>query len=277
MLRKLQLTQLEIAKEIKRICDQNDIHYFMDGGTLLGAVRHKGFIPWDDDMDFGMLRTEYNKFLKAAETQLRPDFFLQTWDTDAGYGYPFAKIRMNNTLYLEKVSQYSSGHNGIFVDIFPYDCCPSDRGLWRIQRCELTILKTLLKIKSNYKPWDDQEKMNIKRWIAYIPIRIISFGVRRQWLKKRYGTIAIKYNGMSSEGQVFAQVAEKTGRWVMKKKFFDSYVELPFEEIYFSAPVDYNCFLSCGYGDFMKIPPVEKRNNIHGVIKISFGMENALK
>ena len=74
-LRKVQLAQLEIAKEIKRVCDENDIKYFLDAGTLLGTVRHKGFIPWDDDMDIGMLRKEYDKLRKNCTRKIRKELF----------------------------------------------------------------------------------------------------------------------------------------------------------------------------------------------------------
>ena len=100
MLRNVQLVQLEIAKEVKRICEQNNISYFMDGGTLLGAVRHKGFIPWDDDLDFGFTRDNYEKFIATAKKNLSSEFFLQTWDSDREYGYAFAKIPIPTTLMI---------------------------------------------------------------------------------------------------------------------------------------------------------------------------------
>lgn len=93
ILRKVQLAQLDMAKEVKRICNKYNINYFMDSGTLLGAVRHKGFIPWDDDLDFGMLREDYEKFLKVAPTELNSKYFLQTWKNDDGFPYGFSKIR----------------------------------------------------------------------------------------------------------------------------------------------------------------------------------------
>ena len=118
MLRNVQLVQLEIAKEVKRICEQNNISYFMDGGTLLGAVRHKGFIPWDDDLDFGFTRDNYEKFIATAKKNLSSEFFLQTWDSDREYGYAFAKIRKKGTIYQERIAQDSNANCGIFIKAF---------------------------------------------------------------------------------------------------------------------------------------------------------------
>lgn len=149
-LRELQLLQLEIAKELKRICDENDIDYFMIGGTLLGAVRHKGFIPWDDDMDFGMTVENYNKFIEIAPHKLDERFFLQTEDSDQNYHNIFAKIRMNNTHMIEKVTDKQIIHNGIFIDVFPYDLTTEKIVHSKCYMKRLKILAKMYLLKNGY-------------------------------------------------------------------------------------------------------------------------------
>lgn len=117
-----QRVMLDILCEIHKICVKNDIQYWLTEGTLLGAVRHKGFIPWDDDCDVGMMREEYERFLKVAPKFLPPDMHLQTRDMEPCYHLPFAKIRKDDTLLIETgETGEEKYHHGIFVDIFPYD------------------------------------------------------------------------------------------------------------------------------------------------------------
>ena len=126
-LRRVQLTQLSIAKEIKRVCDKYGIEYILDSGTLLGAVRHRGFIPWDDDMDIAMTRENYDKFVSVAQTEFKDKYFLQTWETDKNCPFPFAKVRLNGTSYVENVCEHADIHKGIYVDVFPYDVWPEEK------------------------------------------------------------------------------------------------------------------------------------------------------
>lgn len=269
-LRKVQLVQLEIAKEVKRICEKNDISYFMDGGTLLGAVRHKGFIPWDDDMDFGFTRDNYEKFINVAGKELTSEFFLQTWDSDKEFGYAFAKIRKKGTVYQERIAQDNSANCGIFIDLFPYDNLPDGQYERIILFTKLTFLKMLLKIKVNYKPWMENENINYKRRLVYLPIQVLSHFFSKEKIKNLYIRIVKKANEKESK-MIYPQVAEKLGAWAMQKNFFSEYISLKFENTDFSAPSHYREFLTDGYGDYMTPPPIEKRQNGHGVVKIDFG------
>ena len=117
----VQIVCLEILKEIDRICKQNGILYWMEGGSMLGAVRHHGFIPWDDDLDIAMFRDDYNRFLEIASKELKENYFLQTHQTDPEYPLFYAKVRKNNTFIDERSYQDLNIHKGIFVDIFPVD------------------------------------------------------------------------------------------------------------------------------------------------------------
>ena len=121
LLRKVQLTELEILKTVDKICRENNIKYSLCGGTLLGAVRHKGFIPWDDDIDIAMRRDDYNRFLSLWE-QSHPDgYLLQNKSNTPNFSQTFSKIRKDKTTFLQFKNEAGMYHTGIFIDIFPFD------------------------------------------------------------------------------------------------------------------------------------------------------------
>lgn len=124
ILRQLQMTELEILDEFVRICEENNLHYYLVGGTLLGAVRHHGFIPWDDDIDVAMFRKDYDRFAEIAPQKLHPQYFYQCPDTDPYYFLTYAKIRKNGTEVYEERFRNAKFHKGVFIDIFPLDFCP---------------------------------------------------------------------------------------------------------------------------------------------------------
>lgn len=270
ILRKVQLIQLKIAKEIKRVCEENNINYFLDSGSLLGAVRHNGFIPWDDDLDIGMLRNDYEKFLNVATKTLKEDYFLQTWDTDKNYPLAFAKIRKKGTIYVEQVAEMSKAENGIYVDIFPYDVFPNKKIQKIRQGVFIEIYRRIMLIKLKYYPWTAKTTFlnKVKTFIAYLPIFIISIFVNKEKIKQKYVHVMTMYNNRKT-GFLYEQPsASRYGKYIFPDTIFASFINLKFEDAEFSCPVNNKKWLQIVYGDYMKLPPIEKRENRHRIIKI---------
>lgn len=266
LLRKVQLTQLEIAKEIKRVCEENNIQYFLCFGTLLGAVRHKGFIPWDDDMDMGMIRSEYERFLKIAPQKLKPEYVLQTWHSDPEYPLPFAKVRKRGTVYLENKSARMK-ENGFFVDIFPYDFQPAteeEREYVNKQRVDLFRTKLM---KSKFTPWMEEGKINWKKRGGYLYYQMKALLVSGEELARRHDELVMSYG---ENDLLYWQ----EGIGVMRKiklEWCTELTEYEFEGEQFKGSKYYDEVLRTSYGNYMQLPPENERENRHQIAEVDFG------
>ena len=244
-LRKLQLIELKILLELKRICEKHEIDYFLMGGTLLGAVRHKGFIPWDDDIDVGMLRSEYNKFLDICRNELSEEFFLQTYDTDCKYGHTFAKIRLNGTEFPDSAYNNELSHSGIYIDIFPFDRISDNRYIRKFHVFNLIELTAACRVKFGYNY--DYSKLNqILLWQLFCTLSKDRLMKLTDYMFRLFNNKKPKYY---VNGSLRCYPSE----------IFDEYVELEFEGIRFPAPSGYERYLECAYGDYMCLPPPNKR------------------
>lgn len=262
-LRKVQLQLLEILLEIDRVCQKHGIQYFLDSGTLLGAIRHKGFIPWDDDMDIGMLRSDYERFNKIAQKELGDKFIWQTWDTDPGYPIPFGKVRKKGTLYVESKAKKLK-ENGFYVDVLPYDFAPNDIKIRNsIKRKQHYIFRCLL-MKCGYKPWNDERKLNIIKRLGYIPYSIHAFFLSKETMIERYMKTVVSVNDTDF-------VYEQTGKYYYDISWMQNTVQVDFESFKFPAVKNYHEWLTRAYGDYMTLPPVETRENRHQIIELDFG------
>ena len=254
-LRDAQMLMVEILEDVHNLCEKHGLKYFLDGGTLIGAVRHKGFIPWDDDIDIGMPREDYEKFIEIAKKELPDNLFLQTFETDKYYDvYPGpCKIRYNGTLFFEEGTKENLRmHNGVYIDIFPYDNLPKFKVIYKIQRTlSYNILKSFKRMR------DIPDTLNLKNKITFSFYKIITkmFPSER---RRKFFDYLIKWNDPDSEYMGYG-VDTFWSEYVYKKSDYFDLVKLNFEGREFYAPKNYDSILTQLYGDYMIMPKEEDR------------------
>ena len=234
VLHKLWEHELIILDEFVRICKKHNLQYYLMWGTLIGAVRHGGFIPWDDDIDIGMPREDYKKFLKIAQDELGERFFLQCSKTDKYMPVSFAKIRLNNTAFYGKGDNNFKRHRGIFIDIIPMDSRKLKEGFW--YKVKQRVANTI-----KYHISNKLQGVSTKRTF-YLNLFPYS------WLTSLRDKL---YEG---KGDCY-----ETWGYVFSKSDFTPATELDFCGKKYSAPKDYDKVLTTIYGNYMELPPEDKR------------------
>ena len=269
-LRKLQLQELKCLKELKRICDKHDIKYFLIGGTLIGAARNKGFIPWDDDIDIGMVRSEYDRFCKICPQEINKDlFFFQIPETEEGNAdFEIARIRLNNTHFIQRHRRKLSLHDGIFIEIIPYDDLPPTKMKCDFYYMTFKIMKRLVGERMGYTYTISNP---IERFIFFTGM-FISKVIPIKVLYKKMVNYHLKYFNTNSEyvfllGGDYNWKKEKHAR-----KTISEFTTLEFEGDFYPVPKNYDLFLTEQYGDYMTPPPVEEQVNKCSVDSIDFGI-----
>lgn len=266
-LRKIQLVQLDILKKFVLICNKYHLQYFLDGGTLLGAVRHKGFIPWDDDLDVAMPRKDYDKFCKIASKNLPDNLFFQDFNTDKYYPNAFAKIRKKGTIFTELISQKCKMQNGIFIDIFPYDNYPDSKLKKINQGIRIEFCKHILLSKQKVYPWLGFKGIKrIIKMIEYLPFYPLSCFFSRYWIVKKYDKALKMYN--NEKCSYLKEPDLRYGKVIIPVASFDKFIDLEFEGEMFKCPQGYKKLLYRLYGNYMELPPKEQRGDWHHVKKV---------
>lgn len=266
VLLKVQPILLDMVKEISRVCEENGIRYFLYRGTFLGAVRHQGFIPWDDDMDVAMPRADYERFCRIAPEKLGKNYCFQNWHTDRDYAHPFGKVRRRGTVYVEAKCRRLA-ENGFYVDIYPLDFGPEETDSQQKLNRKLLHLYRVKLMKCRYTPWKEGEKTIWKKRIGYLLYQTAALFVSQEALVRAYEKIVFSQpeTGVYYEQSALPKVPFFDRAWC------DRVEQYPFEDTVFPGPGNSDAFLSSLYGNYMELPPEDKRENRHQIMELDFG------
>ncbi len=258
----LHKVQLMILEDFIKICNEHDIKYTIYAGSLIGAVRHGGFIPWDDDIDVVLLRNDFNKLLNVAEKDLNEKYELLTMDNQDDYFLNHAKISLKGTKFNEYFSDQISYQQGIFIDVFALDNLPENNVKRLIYTYRCIILRHLV-INSAIKV-EGSSKFN-----KFIHICLHAlFKNFLPFLKNRLSKLLVKYDDLDATRVI--EHGNTCGVVFFYKEDYENLKTIKFESLNVTIPINFDRPLSQLYGDYMKLPPENERVN-HSPDLIDFG------
>ena len=261
--KKIWAVELDLMQELLRVCKKHDIKVFAFAGTLLGAVRHKGFIPWDDDMDVCLDRENYEKLLQVADEFQEP-YFLQTAMNDREYFFGYARLRNSDTTGLIVGNESPSYNNGIYIDVFVLDGYTYDDKKLKKQ---LIKRKKLQRIAAQYY-WEPYHNKGKKKIAHYFAKKIVRMLLSYEKIKKDYDDNLSIYTAETDRIGLMTHTMDFIRKYWCKKEDLLKTQILPYEMIEIPVPANYKAMLMHMYGDYMKFPPAEKRGEWHeGILK----------
>ncbi len=259
----LQQKQLDLLKEFIKVCDKHNLKWFLIGGSTLGAIRHKGFIPWDDDIDLGMPREDYDKFMELQYEFEGTPFFIQNFKSDPCYIYNYGKLRDSSTTFIENFYKNHRINHGIWLDIFPIDGI--SREMVEPKKLAKKIRHIWFQVWLAYLP-ALRRKVRKETWFKDILLNIVAglfyiFDIAHYRNKKVERFIRkIPWDEAKMAANCFGFNMKKEA---MDANIFKETIKVPFEDIEVNVVKDYDTYLRNIYGEYMTPPPADKQVGHH--------------
>lgn len=263
---------LDIMAEIIRVCEVCGIPYFIQGGTAIGALFNKGIVPWDDDIDIGMTRADYERFLQLAPQHLRPQYFLEWFGTERNTPFYFAKVKKNGTMFVEEMFRNMDIHHGIFVDIFPYDRIPDNKWLERLHRFRSRFWINCF-IGKQIWLWRWCGRCEIdeplpKSFVGCLAVRVVCSLLSRERIYAKMCRVLGAYNGRDCKRVNIVRMPKDQ----IPRADIENPVMMPFGGMTVRAPRNIESYLRHHYPNLRPELPEEEQIN-HAPYRLSFGDE----
>ena len=255
--------------EVIRVCEVCNIPYFIQGGSAIGALYNKGIVPWDDDIDVGMTRENYERFLREAPAHLSPEYFLEWFGTEPNTPFYFAKVKRNNTLFVEEIWRHMDIHHGIFVDIFPYDRIPDTPWLEKFQRFQVKFWVNCFMGKQVWL-WKHCGKCEIdeplpKSWIGCAAIRLVTSVMSRKMIYWFMNTVMGHCNSWNTKYVNIVRMPKDQ----IARADIENPVDMEFGGMMVKAPRNIEVYLRHHYPNLRPVLPEEEQIN-HAPYRLIF-------
>ncbi len=271
-LKRLQQIELEILDDFMAICKRYQLEYFGFGGTGIGVLRHRGFIPWDDDIDVALTRKDYDKFIEVAQREYSHKYTILNAQTDPNYPLATTRWIVNGTKFREYSMKDVKCDLGIFLDIYAFDNVPDDDKLMRKQAKEVWFWNKLMILRS--VPFPVLGFHNWKAKLIHGICAVVHYAMKlccisKKWLAKKMLQATTRYNHQDSKRLAYYCDTNPYTNMIEKIQLYPLQ-ELEFEGRKMTFPKEMHDMLTILYGDYMQLPPVEKRKN-HFPYELDFG------
>lgn len=253
--KKVWMVCLDMLLEVDKVCKKHGLTYYLGFGSLLGAIRHKGFIPWDDDLDIMMPRKDYDEFITLS-SEFAPPYFLQIPETDPGYFHTHAKIRNSNTSAFSPMTGYEGFNQGMWLDVFQLDNFVYEDGLERYEKIKALNIDEGTQMRLHNPNLDDKNKERVKNYLLR--------NVDPMKTYREVESIASKYKDIKTEylSTIIVSVYDLEKNTYFAEDFSGT-IDGLFEGFNFPVPKGYDRILRTLYQNYWEFPPIEKRGNWH--------------